>query len=95
MASRDLEARRLPNWGAAVEISDSLALIASRIRVAWEARRICSLVDCGCWARVIRIGRFVAAGRLDPATELRLASEAGNNTDFFAPCLRSRPYDCC
>ncbi|WP_264051085.1 hypothetical protein [Methylobacterium flocculans] len=68
-----------------METSDTFALIAARIRDAWEAGRICSLVGRGCRARVIRIGRLVAAGRLDPAIGLRLASEVEGVTYFFAP----------
>lgn len=68
-----------------MENSDTPSLIAARIQAAWEAGRICSLVGRGCRARVVRIGRLVEAGRLDPATGLRLGSEAEGVTYFFAP----------
>ena len=68
-----------------METSENLNLIAARIQAAWEAGRICTLVGRGCRARVIRIGRLVEAGRLDPATGLRLASEAEGVAYFFAP----------
>lgn len=62
-----------------------LAALAASIQRAWEAGRICSLVGRGCRARVVRIGRLVAAGRLDADRALRLAREAEAAAYCFAP----------
>lgn len=68
-----------------MESSDTLDVIASRIRAAWESGRVCSLVGRGCRARVVRLGRLVEAGRLDPALGLRLAREVEALAFCFAP----------
>jgi len=68
-----------------MESIDTVDIIASRIRAAWEAGRICPLVGRGCRARVSRVGRLVEAGRLDPALGLRLAREVEALAFCFAP----------
>ncbi|BAU90594.1 hypothetical protein MPPM_1989 [Methylorubrum populi] len=70
-----------------MDTTDNLDAIAARIQAAWESGRICSLVGRGCRARIVRIGRLVTAGRLDPAAGLRLAIE----TEALAFCLAPLP----
>lgn len=62
-----------------------LASLAAAIQRAWETGRICSLVGRGCRARVVRIGKLVVAGRLDPDRALRLAREAEAAAFCFSP----------
>jgi hypothetical protein len=62
-----------------------MRLIAERIQAAWEAGRVCSLVGRGCRARVVRLGRLAAAGRIEPALALQLAREAEALAFCFLP----------
>ncbi|MBK3398060.1 hypothetical protein [Methylobacterium ajmalii] len=66
-------------------VHDTLDAIAARIQAAWEAGRICALVGRGCRARVVRVARLAAAGRLSPAEALQLAREAEALALCFLP----------
>lgn len=68
-----------------METTDSLTLIAARIRAACDTYRICGLIGRGCLKRVRRIGRLVDAGRIDPAAGMRLALEAEAVAFMLAP----------
>ena len=62
-----------------------MRLIASRIQTAWEAGKVCSLVGRGCRARVVRLGRLAAAGRIEPTLALQLARDAEAVAFCFLP----------
>ncbi len=62
-----------------------MRLIAERIQAAWEAGKVCSLVGRGCRARVVRLGRLAAAGRIEPAMALQLAREVEAIAFCFLP----------
>ncbi|BCM83722.1 hypothetical protein [Methylobacterium indicum] len=64
---------------------DTLDAIAARIQATWEAGRVCALVGRGCRARVVRIGRLAAAGRLSPVEALQMAREAEALALCFLP----------
>lgn len=66
-------------------MNTDMLIIAERIQAAWEAGRICSLVGRGCRARVVRLGRLAAAGRLDHSLALQLAREAEALAFCFLP----------
>lgn len=62
-----------------------LAALAASIQRAWESGRVCSLVGRGARARVVRISRLLAAGRIDRERAMRLAREAETVAYCFAP----------
>ncbi len=62
-----------------------MRLIAERIQAAWEAGKICSLVGRGCRARVVRLNRLAAAGRIEPTLALQLARDAEAIAFCFLP----------
>lgn len=68
-----------------METTDTLTLIAARIQAACDARRVCGLIGRGCHERVLRLDRLVAAGRVDPASGLRLGRETEALAFCFAP----------
>jgi hypothetical protein len=69
----------------AVVSEAELSALAASIQRAWESGRICSLIGRGARARVIRISRLLAAGRLDRERALRLARETEAAAYCFAP----------
>lgn len=62
-----------------------LAALAASIQRAWESGRVCSLIGRGARARVVRIGRLVAAGHIDRERATRLARETEAAVYCFAP----------
>ncbi|SFM41177.1 hypothetical protein [Methylobacterium pseudosasicola] len=68
-----------------MENTDSLTLIAARIRGACDTYRICGLIGRGCLERVRLIDRLVEAGRIDPVAGVRLAREAEAVAFMLAP----------
>lgn len=74
-----------------MEAVDTPALIASRIRGAFEVGRICDLVGRGCADRATRVARLVEAGGIDPYTGLRLAREVEALALCFAPLPEPAP----
>lgn len=62
-----------------------LNALAASIQNAWESGRICSLIGRGARARIIRIARLLAAGRIDHDRAMRLAREAEAACYCFAP----------
>ncbi len=66
-------------------MNTDMRVIAERIQSAWEAGKVCSLVGRGCRARVVRLDRLAAAGRLDPALALQLAREVEAIAFCFLP----------